>query len=99
LQLLENVKYAISKLTTFDFWATPEAAIISLKLPMYMDIKKAAIKFHERNIFINPIEYPAVPVNQQRFRLSFMATHTKNDIDTLVEAVKNIWADRQVYSL
>ena len=64
-----------------------------------MDIKKAALEFHKRNIFINPIEYPAVPVNRQRFRLSFMATHTKDDIDKLVEAVKTIWADDQVYSL
>lgn len=99
LQLLENVRYAIEKLAEFDFCATPQAAIISLKLPMHMDIKKAAVEFHKRNIFINPIEYPAAPLNRQRFRLSFMTTHTKDDIDKLVAAVKTIWADDHVYSL
>lgn len=99
LQLLANVNYAVEKLKAFEFWATPQAAIISLKLPMHMDIKKAAVEFHKRNIFINPIEYPAVPIKRSRFRLSFMATHTTDDIDKLAEAVTQIWADDRVYSL
>lgn len=98
LQLLANVSYAVHKLKAFEFWATPQAAIISLKLPMHMDVRKAALEFHRRDIFINPIEYPAVPINRPRFRLSFMASHTKDDIDRLAEAVAEIWADDRVYS-
>ena len=57
-----------------------------------MDISKAAIKFHEKGLFVNSIEYPAVPVSKQRFRKSLTAIHTKADIDNLAEAVEEIWA-------
>jgi len=97
-QLLENVRYAIDKLAAYEFCATPQAAIICLKIPPKMDIRKAALLFHERNIFINAIEYPAVPANRQRFRISIMATHTKEDIDSLAEAVEAIWSEASIYN-
>lgn len=97
LQLLDNARYAIEKLERFGFCTTPEAAIIALKLPAGMNIRKAAKLFHEMNIFINPIEYPAVPVNGERFRISFMATHTKDDIDCLARAVEEVWNSPEVY--
>jgi glycine C-acetyltransferase len=53
-----------------------------------MNIRKAANQFHKRGIFVNSIEYPAVPLSLQRFRISIMATHTKEDIDKLASAVE-----------
>jgi glycine C-acetyltransferase len=97
LQLLENARYAIQKLEPFGFCTRPEAAIIVLKLPTGMNIRKAAKLFHEKNIFINPIEYPAVPENDERFRISFMATHTKEDINCLARAVEEVWNSPGVY--
>lgn len=96
-QLLENVKYAIHRLEGFGFCSTPEAAIIALKVPKEMDIKKAAALFHQKNIFLNAIIYPAVPLSQQRFRISMMATHTKADIDRLGEVVEEVWNTPGVY--
>ena len=63
-----------------------------------MDIRKAAYLFHLKNIFINPVEYPAVPANKQRFRISIMATHSKEDIDRLAMAISEVWNDPAVYS-
>ena len=97
LQLLENVSYALKKLEPFSFCAKPQAAIIALKLPDNMSIRKAALLFHKKNIFINPIEYPAVPAHCQRFRISLMATHTTEDIDRLAEAIEEVWNDPQAY--
>jgi glycine C-acetyltransferase len=99
IQLLDNVRYAINKLKDFEFCAKPEAAIIALKLPPLMDIRKASLLFDQRNIFINPIEYPAVPVNSQRFRISLMASHTKQDIDQLAEVVEEVWSNPFAYSV
>lgn len=96
-QLLHNVQYAISKLEPFGFYATPQAAIITLKLPPAMNIRKAALLFHERNIFINPIEYPAVPLNKQRFRISLMSTHSKEDINRLATVTEEVWNSPSVY--
>ena len=97
-QLLENVGYAIKKLGPFGFYSTPQAAIITLALPEKMDIRKSACLFHEKNIFLNPVEYPAVPVSKQRFRISIMATHTRQDIDKLATAVEEVWGDSEAYT-
>ena len=96
-QLLQNVQYAIQKLSPFVFYATPQAAIITLRLPAGMDIRKAALLFHERNIFINPVEYPAVPQNKQRFRISLMSAHSTEDINQLAAVTEEVWSSAAVY--
>ena len=90
--LRQNVAYATSCLNRIGFAVRPETAIIPLHVPAWMDIRYASRLFHERGIFVNSIEYPAVPIAQQRFRISIMATHTGNDIDRLVHAVRDVWA-------
>jgi glycine C-acetyltransferase len=99
IQLMENTSYAIKRLRPFGFYAPPQAAIITLAVPERMDIRKAAIAFHQKNIFLNPVEYPAVPANRERFRISMMATHTKKDIDELATVTEEIWNDPTVYTL
>lgn len=97
LQLMENVKYAVAQLKPYGFWAEPNAAIIALKLAEGMNIRRAARLFHDKQIFINPVEYPAVAEGKERFRISLMATHTKNDIDKLAAAVDEVWNDPRAY--
>ncbi|HEU5147235.1 MAG TPA: pyridoxal phosphate-dependent aminotransferase family protein [Chryseosolibacter sp.] len=92
LALLANVRYAVGRLSHLEFCVSPGAAIISIKPPDGLDIKKAALELHRRNIFINAIEYPAVPMSESRFRISIMATHTRDDINRLVEAIDEVWA-------
>lgn len=96
--LLDNAQYTIAKLRPYGFCATPQAAIIALALPTGMNIRKAALLFHNKDIFINPIEYPAVAIHKERFRISLMATHTKEDINCLVKAVEEVWNDPKAYS-
>jgi len=90
-QLWSNVEYAINEINKIGINAETESAIIALRVPAEMNIRKAALLFHQSGIFVNSIEYPAVPVNQQRFRISIMATHTKQDIKKLVETISLIW--------
>ncbi len=89
--LRSNVKYAAKLLNKIGFNVSDQTPIIPLRVPVEMNIRDAAYKFHERGIFINSIEYPAVPVSQQRFRISITASHTKEDINKLVEVVEEIW--------
>lgn len=91
--LKSNVKYASNLLNRIGFKVSAETPIIPLRVPVEMNIRDAAYKFHQRGIFINSIEYPAVPVSQQRFRISITANHTKEDINKLVEVVEEIWND------
>ena len=41
--------------------------------------------------FVNAIFAPAVPPNLSRFRISVMASHTKEDMDGLVEFMKELF--------
>jgi len=69
------------------------ALSLALLVPAWMNIRDAARGFHERGIFINSVEYPAVPISQQRFRISLMADHTPEDISRLLTAVEEVWAE------
>ncbi len=88
----DNVNYLNNGLQQLGFDTHSQSGIISLRTPPEMNVRKAAYEFHERGIFLNSIEYPAVPISQQRFRISIMATHTKEDINLLVEAIEEIWS-------
>lgn len=92
LRLRENVARAAAGLGEIGISVRPEAAIIPLIVPQTMNIRRASRTFHERGIFVNSVEYPAVPISQQRFRISVMATHTAEDIDRLLAVVREIWS-------
>lgn len=91
-RLLEITEYAKERLRTFGFSAEPEAGIIALKVPPSINIRKAAYQIHERGIFLNAIEFPAVSIDQQRFRISMMSEHTKEDVDRLAGCLEEVWA-------
>jgi glycine C-acetyltransferase len=90
-KLKENINYTTHCLTQLGFPANSLTPIFPLRVPVNMNIRNASFEFHQKGIFINSIEYPAVPKSQQRFRISIMATHTKQDIDRLMEAITEIW--------
>ena len=89
--LRDNVKYVADKLRKIGFVTEPQAGIIALRVPESMNIRDGANLFHEAGIFLNAIEYPAVPVHEQRFRISIMATHTRKDLDRLIASVDEVW--------
>ena len=97
-QLKDLLRYARMKLRPFGFYAHPEAAIIALQVPAWMDIRKANHKIHQQGIFLNAIEYPAVPLRQERFRISLMTDHTREDIDRLAACLEEVWQDEEVRS-
>ncbi|HEX7356493.1 MAG TPA: pyridoxal phosphate-dependent aminotransferase family protein [Ignavibacteriaceae bacterium] len=94
--LHSNIRYAAGLLNKIGFNTASGTPIIPLRVPTEMNIRDAGYKFHQRGIFINSIEYPAVPVSQQRFRISITANHTKEDINKLVEVVEEIWGEYEL---
>ena len=91
--LHDNVAYAAARLRAAGFEVHPQAAIIPLLAPPGMDLRRAAKAFHRRGLFVNAVEYPAVPRHQQRFRVSVMATHTRADLDRLATAAAEVFAE------
>jgi len=89
--LHENVLYTTKKLERYGLASTPQAGIIAVNVPEGANIRDLARQFHEAGIFLNAVEYPAVPLSKQRFRISIMASHTRQDIDKLVSVFEEIW--------
>lgn len=50
----------------------------------------------DNGLIINPIFPPAVPANLTRFRISVMASHTKGDMDFLVDLIIKLFAKYEV---
>ena len=92
-KLRENINYTASCLTQLGFPADNLTPIFPIQVPVEMNIREASYQFHQKEIFVNSVEYPAVPKSQQRFRISIMATHIKEDIDRLIDAIIEIWND------
>jgi len=91
-QLRNNVKRAAAGFRALGLDVNPEAAIIALRVPEGMNIRQAALRFHRAGVFVNCVEYPAVPLDQQRFRISLMSTHSDADIDRLLECTADVWS-------
>ena len=91
-RLMDNAAYLGRRLRALGFEVDPRSAILPLRVPVDMNIRDAARHFHDRGVFLNAIEFPAVPRDQQRFRVSLTATHTREDLDRLVAVVEEVWA-------
>ena len=82
-RLLENARNLRAALVALGFDVIPgEAAILAVRIPASVDIRRLALRFHEEGIFLNAIEPPAVAPREQRLRLSVMTTHTLEDLGT-----------------
>lgn len=96
IRLRDNVAYLSQHLTPFGLTLKPDAGIVSLAVPPGNDIRKMANQFNNEGIFLNAIEFPAVPSHKQRFRISVMANHTKEDLDRLVATIDKIWRKNSI---
>ncbi len=91
-RLMDRTGYLAEGLRAMGIPADGVTAVFSLPVPAGTDVRAAAHDFNERGLFLNHIEAPAVPTSEQRFRVSLTASHTRDDIDRLLEAVDAVWA-------
>lgn len=88
-QLWENTHYMHKELTRLGFDINgSQTPIIPVNVP---NDKALPITFdlQKRNIFINPVMYPAVSRNRARLRISLMSTLTKDELDQSLYALES----------
>ena len=88
--LYANVDYMLNGLQDSGYDVSSDSAIIPIHVPASVNIRKLARQVDEAGVFVNHIEYPAVASDKQRFRISVMASHTKEDMDILIDLFRTI---------
>jgi len=89
-QLRKNSAFLLKLLVENNIPAASDSAIICIRIPEQVNIRTAGKQLHDMGVFVNTIEYPAVPRNQQRIRISVMSEHTENDMNRLVDCLKTV---------
>jgi len=67
-----------------------DSAIITIVIPAEKNIRKIGKQIHDAGIFLNTVEYPAVPKEFERLRISVMADHRTQDLDKLSEVLEAV---------
>lgn len=89
-KLRANIRYTSAELRKVGVDVEMTSPILALRVPVTADVFAVARTFHEAGLFVNAVVFPAVPAHEQRFRISLMATHTRDDLDRLVACVDGI---------
>lgn len=90
-QLLNNAKYLRLKLGESGFVVNEgETPIISLLIGDSREAVQFAEKLMDEGVFIPAIRPPTVPKGSSRLRITVMATHTMEQLNTVINKMKKI---------
>jgi glycine C-acetyltransferase len=98
--LWRNIKYMKENLQSLGFnVGNTESAIIPIIIGDGLTLRKMSKRIYEEGIYLSAVPYPAVPKGEERFRLSIMATHTKQDLDKTLEVLEKVGKEFNVLGL
>ncbi|MFJ7979907.1 8-amino-7-oxononanoate synthase [Lysinibacillus xylanilyticus] len=90
-QLLNNAKYLRLNLEKSDFVVTEgETPIISLLIGDAHEAMQFSEKLLDEGVFIPAIRPPTVPKGSSRLRITVMATHKMEQLNTVINKIKKI---------
>ena len=69
---------------------TSETPIIPIIIKDSMKVYEMCKLLFENGIFVNPVVSPAVPPGRELLRTSYMATHTENQLDRVLDAFEKV---------
>jgi len=90
-QLWENTEYMRVELEGLGFETCgSQSPIISLLVGEDGPTLHMAKRLQEEGVFVNPVMTPAVPVGHSMIRTSYMATHTREQLDQALGALAKV---------
>jgi glycine C-acetyltransferase/8-amino-7-oxononanoate synthase len=89
-KLWDNISYLRSQLSKFTNTIVAESPIVPVIIGSAEDALHISMELYRHGILIPAIRPPTVPLGASRLRISLMATHSKDDIDKLINTLKDI---------
>ncbi|MGW4770883.1 aminotransferase class I/II-fold pyridoxal phosphate-dependent enzyme [Nocardia sp. NPDC004278] len=89
-QLHDNVDYFVRELRRMGFAVDPQTAIIPILVPQHLAVAEVVAALHAEGVFVNGVEFPAVPREQQRLRVSMMATLSREQLDFALTKISTV---------
>lgn len=89
-QLQENIQYCCSLLKNIGIQVESETAIIPIIVGEEEKAVKAMNSLKEQGYYISAIRYPTVAKGKARLRIVLMSSHTKQEINSLIEALGKV---------
>jgi 8-amino-7-oxononanoate synthase len=90
-QLWKNTRKMLQGYKELGFdTGTSETPIIPIIIGDTMKVFGMCRLLFENGIFVNPVASPAVPPGRELLRTSYMATHTEEQLDRVLEAFKKV---------
>jgi 7-keto-8-aminopelargonate synthetase-like enzyme len=69
---------------------TSETPIIPILIKDTMKTYRMCKLLFENGVFVNPVISPAVPPGRELLRTSYMATHTEEQLDKVLDAFEKV---------
>lgn len=91
IKLWENINYLKNGLISLGFdVGTTASAVVPVKVGDILKTLEAGRLLLKAGIYTNPIMYPAVSKKNARIRMNVMATHTREHLDKVLNAFKEV---------
>ena len=89
--LWRNINYMKENLSKLGYnIGNSQSAIIPIIIGNDLKMRKMSSILHKYGIYINAIPFPAVPKGTERFRMSIMSNHTKEDLDKTLNVFEDL---------
>jgi 7-keto-8-aminopelargonate synthetase-like enzyme len=90
-QLWEITEYMRTEFTNMGYdTGNSESPVIPLAVGENFAAFQMTMRLQEEGVFANPVVSPAVPEGRAMIRTSYMATHTRDQLDEALEAFRKI---------
>lgn len=90
-KLWDNIRYFRKNLLDLGFnIGNSQTAIFPIIVGDDLKVREVCRRLHEYGVYVNPVEYPAVSRNLSRVRISLMAAHTREQLDTVLNILEKL---------
>ena len=88
-RLWDNIHYFKKNLLEMGFnIGNSQTAIFPIIVGDDYKVREICRELHENNVYVNPVQYPAVPKKLSRVRISLMSAHTPKHLNRVLELLE-----------